>query len=40
MLEDLDYEAMNQSKDKTRFLKLGSEVRGIHGRVPVLGLGI
>ena len=36
MLEGLEDEAMNQSKDKTRFLQLGSEVRKMHGRMLVL----
>lgn len=40
VLEGLEDEAMNQSKDKTLFLQLGSDVRKIHGRMLVLDCGI
>lgn len=39
-LEDQKKQAMNQSEDKTLFLQLGSEVRRIPGRMPVLDCGI
>ena len=40
MLENLEYQAVHHSKEKTQFLLLDSEFRRILGRIPVLDHGL